>query len=437
MQTAAAHRVTWLLRLLWPTRSPLPRVTAWLWIGLGAANLIAATADAIIRSYNQEDLTEVLSWLQHWTTTGTSPYTSSALAVDYPPYALLVLQWIGWLPANHVYWLYALINAACVVAACWHLTRWLLELNDEPFSAREAVALTGMMLATRAVRFSLRWGQTTPFALLLFAVTMRFAPRRPWVAGVLFALASYKLNLAAGFGVLLVMSGSWLTLAVAAGVAVALTSAFALSIGQPLLVVLSSYVTGVASIYGGAGFLQGSTGFRTLLMESTGNYDVVQVLYPVLAVGLLLVVARLAPRAAHSGRGRALTAATCLLWCLVSLTHQRYSALLLLPAMWLLVPRTSYVGDRRWTSWVLPALGLFYLVRAVPVFVEEWLVAFGGQVSPAGAASVATSLELLQQHGLRVLALSLFGGAVYSLATSAAPRQPACLPPANVPESSS
>lgn len=436
-KVTAAARVSWLLRLVWPTRSSVPQATAALWCVLGSINLVAAVADAIARPYNQEDLTELLSWLGHWSVGAGSPYTSSTLAVDYPPYVLVVLRWIGWIPAEHIYWIYPLINGALAAAACWQLTQWLFEVKERPLAARDAAAIAGMMLATRAIRFSIRWGQTTPFALLLFAVSMRLARRRPVLAGLLFAVASYKLNLAAGVGTLLALSGAWSVLAVAGLAAFGLSCAFAASIGQSVFGVLNDFVHSLTSIYGGADFLPGATGVRTLLMNLIGDYDIVRIVHPLVAAFLLISIALCAYRARHTARGRALSAATALVWSLVSLTHQRYSALLMLPALWLLLPKGDDADDHRPFPWVLPTAALLYLVRAFPISLEEQMVRLLGRGNVSAEQAVTSGIHLVNEHGLRVIAVVLLIGALRSLLTSAGLRQPAFPPPASVRESSS
>ncbi|MBP8274927.1 MAG: DUF2029 domain-containing protein, partial [Acidobacteria bacterium] len=229
---------------------------------------------------SQSDLIEVRSWLSVWIRTGASPYGVADLHVDYPPHGLFALRWLSVVPRPQMLAVFPWVNLLLTALASWQLVRWYSELQDQPLTKAEAVGYLSMLLASRAVRRMLLWGQTASFAILLFALCMRLAARRPTLAGICLGIASYKLNLAVGFGLALLLLGHWWTVLVGAGVAVGLTLAFAATIGQSVDVVAAQYVADFFNVYGGEQFLRGVTGLRAGLMALVGDYSIVRLVYP-------------------------------------------------------------------------------------------------------------------------------------------------------------
>lgn len=114
-----------------------------------------------------------------------------------------------------------------------------------------------MLVSSRAIRRAVAAGQTAPLVLILFVAAMLLARRRPVWAGVCFALASFKLNLATGFGLSLLLLGHVLPLVVAGGIVIMLTMVFAWSVHLPVTTVIASYLRNLYSSTAGRTTFQG------------------------------------------------------------------------------------------------------------------------------------------------------------------------------------
>jgi hypothetical protein len=409
-------RLSSLARLAWPQWSDTPRLTAALWAGLALISLAATMRTILADPTIQSDLSEVQYWLWLWTRRGVSPYgvVHLALPVDYPPFGLYALRWLNIVSRQQMLSVYPWVNLVICVLACWQLVRWFSELTETRLTTPERIGSVAMLLASRAIRRSLLWGQTAPFAILLFVLAMRHARRRPVLAGFCLALASYKLNLAAGFALALLLLGDWPVVAIAAVVAGAGNIAFAMSVGQPVSLVASQYVAGFFSIYGGEAFLAGVTGVRSLLVFLFGDYSIVRVLYPLVVALMLVAVGVLARGLGRDRFGRRLLVMGCVLWSLAGLTHQRYNTLLIFPVLWVLRTEVRPLIRVRWIRWTVPTIALFYLVGALPNFTE---VAIDRALSthPAQLASLHSVMEWFWQQGSRVIVLSAFGVVLLAL----------------------
>lgn len=396
-----------LVRLAWPQWSDTPRLTAVLWSGAALISLVATMHTVVSEPTYQSDLSEVRSWLSVWIRTGASPYDDAHLRVDYPPHGLMALRWLTVVPRAQMLAAFPWVNLLLTVLASWQIVRWFSELQDRPLTRAEAIGHLSMLLASRAVRRMLVWGQTASFAILLFVLAMRLAHRRPTLAGLCLGVASYKLNLAAGFGLALLLLGQWWTVLVAASVAVGLTLAFAVSVGQSVATVVTQYVVDFFGVYGGEHFVRGATGLRTALMALLGDYSIVRVLYPAILTAMLLSVCVLARGIGQMRYGRRLLVIGCLLFSLAGLTHQRYNLLLLMPVLWILRGDTRVIRVR-WIRWSAPTAALVFLVGTLPAFVEAWLTRALAS-HPAVAASIDAAMNGMWVQGSRVIVLSAFG----------------------------
>ena len=396
-----------LARLPWPRSTPAPRVTAAAWATLATASVLSALQLAIAHDW-QTDLHEVQTWIAVWTT-GASPYRA-IYGVDYPPHAFGVLWFFSLSSSAQGFAINAWFNAALSVAGCYLLVRWFAQLSESSLSRLETTSFVCMLLSSRAVRRSIGFGQTFPLVLILFITAMLLARRRPVLAGLCFALASFKLNLAAGFGLALLLLGHTMPLVVAGVIVVALTMAFAWSVHEPVVAVMSSYADSFIHVYGGVDFLIGVTGLRSALTALVSDFRMVQLTYP-FAIGVLLVilVGLSLRRRPDDARLRAIAVVACLLWSFASLTHQRHNTLLLFHAVWIVQWADRGVLQNRFARWALSTGALLLLVINIPDSIESRLVEVSARL-PASFQLIGGAIaRLINEHGTRVVVLiSLF-----------------------------
>ena len=403
----------------------MPRLTAAFWVAVAVGSLAWALYLGIDRHY-QADLEMVQTWLVGWGQ-GLNPYLESA-SIDYPPHAFALLWLLGFGSSPAAMAVYAIANAVLSVAACYLLVRWFAELTGSTLSRAEFISFVAMLLSSRAIRRAIAAGQTAPLVLILFVAAMLLARRRPVWAGVCFALASFKLNLAAGFGLSLLMLGHVLPLVVAAGVVALLTVGFAWSIHQPVGAVLGSYLHNLNGIYGGADFFRGVTGIRAGLADVFSNTELLQLAYPTLVGALLGAVVTLSlVRRPVDARVRAATVLACLLWSFASFVHQRYNTVLLFPALWMMRSEREGLIQHSVIRWILPTVGLLILVANIPYAVEEG-AAQVLRLLPEGMQHIGFALaNLVDEHGTRIVVLVALGLVLRQMAFGA---------PSSTPEAS-
>ena len=278
------------------------------------------------------DYWEVRSWLDAW---HLDPYRVPSLDVDYPPQALVLLAPLKWLPANPA--LFAAINTGLCVAAAWLCVSVTAELARLSLSRLQTSVLVALTLACGAVRVAIWRGQTMALALVLLLLAVRYGRRRPWVAGACFGLGAFKLTMAAGFALALVLLGMSSIFPAAVATMTALTFAYALSHGRGIFPVMADYVQKLRSIYSGTDIVEGVSDLRPIAHDLLANNAVavgVALAVALITLGALVVAAR---RAEPSPRTDSLCFAASLLWTLMNLFHQRYDFVLLMPAVFLLL----------------------------------------------------------------------------------------------------
>lgn len=387
-----------LVRLAWPGASPAPSLTAFGWTVAAVVSVGSALRLAVFFDW-QTDLWEVQGWLSAWAA-GLNPYQAIP-TLDYPPHAFGVIWLLNLGSRPGMMAVYAVVNAALAVLACVLLVRWFAQLRSIVLSRSELVAFAGMLLASRAMRRAIMFGQTAPLVIILFVLAMQLSKRRPVLAGVLFGLASFKLNLAVGFGLGLILLGEWRPLLVAAGVVAGLTAAFAWSIQSPVVDVLSSYVHNLSTMYLGAEFVPGVTGLRTGLVALVSDAQLAQLIYlPLvgLTLGSLITLSLVRRPGAPADRG--MTILACVLWSFISLPHQLYNTVLLFPALWMM--RTRSVQSRI-LRWFLSIAFLWDLIVSVPDVFERW-VWRQSIVLPGSLRSLAaTAIDVADAHATRII----------------------------------
>ena len=312
------------------------------------------------------DYAEVRSWVQHWLVSGTSPYGAPGLQVDYLPHALLLFAPLAVLPdATGALW-FAVLSVCLAAAGTVLLVVVMGRLAGARLTSVEVAATTAMFMSVRPMRLALLGGQTMPFALLLSAVALTLARQRPLMAGVCLALAAYKLNVAAAFGLALLLFGQFVPIAWALLVFVGMTWLTSAVIGETVWALLRGYAVQVTTLYGGADFLRGATGIRPVLASVIPDIVVVNVAAVLFGAGLLVTMVELLRRVRHRREAAPLAVACAMLWALAVFPHQLYNVVLAAPAVLLVHwPESTLVKQPR-LRWLAACLALVYLLPSVP-----------------------------------------------------------------------
>ena len=416
-----------LSRICWIRLSPYPRWTLAMWILLAVASVGSMISLASRFPELSMDYWMVRSWLDEWRFGHGNPYAVPHMEMDYPPWALLLLAPFGWLPIGSATRDLVLINTVIAIAASWQLSGWACELAGAPRRVHWCVAMTAMLLSTRQMRTLLLWGQTLPFALLCFVVAMRQARRRPILAGVCLALASFKLNLAVGFVLALALDRRWRVLVVAAVITVAMHVVAAVSMGLGPLSVIPEFAGRLMAVYAVEGLPVGRTCVPALIGLMIADQTWQLVAYVLFVVGSawgLLVLAR-----RSSGGPTTLHLYAPVLWSLLVTPNQPYNVILVLPVVW-------------WCGWpevqlvrnvvaqrVLMTAAVLLFVATVPESLEPWVAPWRA----AMGVTVGDWLDLLWAERGRITALAGFGLIVASLFRQARAGATSGVPSATAP----
>jgi hypothetical protein len=369
------------------------------WMALGLVSLAAAAAVALIPGYMQ-DFAEVRGWFAVWRFGAGNPYLRLDLDVDYPPHAFLVLAPIGLLPEGLAGLVgYLMFNLVATVTAAYLLARWSTTLTGLRFTHDQIWALAGMVLAMGTTRSSIWLGQTIAIAMCLTLVAMLLVDRRPAWAALALAVASFKPHVVIAFGLALLLMGRLRVLLLAGVMSGALFVLFGLTVGSPPFEMVALYLANLDRLYRGTSHVLSVTSLREVFDAVAGDPIVGLRLHSLVAAGTLAWLLVAAWRSRRSRSRELLVAASCLLWSLIVLPHQRHSLVLLAPALWaVLWPETGCVksaGGRR----LMVALTVIVIVVDVPLALR---LAAGVVTDGVAAARVLRETSYLLTRGLVV-----------------------------------
>jgi hypothetical protein len=228
-------------------------------------------------------------------------------------------------------------------------------------------------------------------SMLFGALAMRWTPTRPWLAAVSLALCSFKLHIAAGFGLaILLVDGPAIVLA-AGAIVLAASWAFALTVGESLVTIVADYTNNLLTLYDGPNRVRGMLSIRFVLGDLIGHYATATAVYVVLAVGSLAMMAILAKRRRADPLAQVYVAVASLLWSLSFLPHQLYNILLAAPALYLLAwPESGLIKHRDLRALVTGAYVMFGVLDVTRVVrwlgrqrpESDWLFWIGYNTSP-------------------------------------------------------
>ena len=326
-------------------------------ISVSAAGIVAS------RPGHLGDLHTVREWLSYWTSTTGNPYTHFAPMLDYPPISFLVLWPVSLLPEQGLaFWF--LPGAVLLTAfAVWTQTSWTADRLRISLSASERLALIALVLAGSGTRSGLWAGQTVALSLIFGMLALRWKRSRPWLAALCLALCSFKLHIAAGF-LLAVLLLAGPTVPIIASVITLLFSwLFAATVNQSLPGILIDYGRNLIALYGGEHRVRGMLSIRFVLDDLIGWYSLSFAVYLVLAVSALTTLVVLSQRRRADDTTQALVAVSSMLLSLVFLPHQVYNSLFAAPALFLLMwPESGLIPNRRIRAIWVAAYVLFGVI---------------------------------------------------------------------------
>jgi hypothetical protein len=290
------------------------------------------------------DFVRVVAWVQHWRE-GITPFTDE-IASDYPPWALVTLLPLAWMPD------------------AWRAPLWIAA--NLGFSLYIVHALTHLLPAQRRLWWWLpvllcvvSFRTLGQFSLLSFALALAGArARSDWMGGVWLGLALMKPQVGGVMWIAHVCLRDWRRVSVAVFVPIVLTLVCAWGLSQSPVTLLGDYARVVSHTHGGEIPFLGHTELESWLWRAFG----VGTSLPVagaLALGLL------APGAVAVWRVRPDTPERVCEWygycgvvSLLATRHLSYDLMLIAPLVmaWTTIgPRAAGVAVLMWLTLYPPA----------------------------------------------------------------------------------
>lgn len=341
-----------------------------------AVNLIAGIALSF-RGGRDGDLFQVARWAGEWLH-GLDPYALAAAGVDYPPWALVLLSPLAWVPNGVLTAVWVAANLGFVAWMVTRLSRWA----DEPRARRTLLA--ALLLCAASLR------TLNQFSVLSFALAIAGAasPSRV-IGGMLLGLSLFKPQIGGVLALWVWLRGQRGRVLAGVAVALALTLVFSIRAGVDPLTVAREYAASLSGTYSDLSSIPGHTDLRSALTLYAPALDTG------LSLSLVLLVLLLVPLGVGLWRsGGALpvgdleVAAFCGVVSLLATRHLSYDLLLLLPLLvaWRVPPfaqeSVAPGQPHRMAFWAIAAL----LIIEVPSWYRRLL-------EPAGL----TGLEFLTE----------------------------------------
>jgi hypothetical protein len=349
-----------------------------------AALMSAATINLIVgvalsfRGGRDGDLFQVVRWAGEWAH-GLDPYALADAGVDYPPWALVMLSPLAWVPNGVLTAFWIAANLGIVAWMVTRLSRW----SNAP-RARQTL-LAALLLCAASLR------TLNQFSVLSFALAIAGAasPSRA-IGGTLMGLSFFKPQIGGALALWVWLRGQRGRVLAGVAVVLALTLAFSARAGVDPLTVAREYAASLSSTYSDLSSIPGHTDLRSALTLYAPSLD------PGLSLSLALLLFLLVPLGVALWRsGGALptgdleVAAFCGVVSLLATRHLSYDLLLLLPLLvaWRVTPFAeeprSAAQEHRIAFWVIAAL----LIVEVPSWYRRLL-------EPAGLTGLAFLTEL-------------------------------------------
>ncbi|HUL75469.1 MAG TPA: glycosyltransferase family 87 protein [Vicinamibacterales bacterium] len=286
---------------------------------LAASNLVAGVVLSLGASH-AGDLVQVVRWAGEWLH-GLDPYSLPDALVDYPPWGLVWLAPLAWIPGG--------VLTACWVAVNLGLAAWAIAtlVGWAPEPRPQRVLLAALLASAASFR------TLSQFSLLSFALAIAGAasPSRA-AGGVLLGLSLFKPQIGGAIALWSWLRGQHGRVLAAIAVVLALWLVFSWRLDVDPITVAREYAAALGRTYGDLSPIPGHTDVRTAIVLYLPQADGGWLLTVAIAAALFapLGVGLWRTRGALPGSDLEV-AAFCGVVSLLSLRHLSYDLLLLLP----------------------------------------------------------------------------------------------------------
>jgi glycosyl transferase family 87 len=346
-------------------------------MSVATVNLIVGVALSF-RGGRDGDLFQVVRWAGEWVH-GLDPYALADAGVDYPPWALVMLSPLAWVPNGVLTAFWIAANLGIVAWMVTRLSRW----SDAP-RARQTL-LAALLLCAASLR------TLNQFSVLSFALAIAGAanPSRA-IGGSLIGLSFFKPQIGGALALWIWLRGQRGRVLTGVAVVLALMLVFSARAGVDPLTVTREYAASLSNTYGDLSSIPGHTDLRSALTLYAPSLD------PGLSLSLALLVLLLVPLGVALWRsGGALpagdleVAAFCGVVSLLATRHLSYDLLLLLPLLvaWRVVPFT----ERPPTEGRAQTVAFWTIAALLVIEVPSW---YRRLLEPAGLTGLAFLTEL-------------------------------------------
>ena len=335
---------------------------------LAAANVAAAVMLSAWRPFRAIDLVTVWNWCRGWLD-GRDLYRLADSVTNYPPYGIVWLAPIAFLPVSELLPSWIVLNVVLALATAILVARTIA--NPPP--ARTATAVL-LFLCWACVRNLLQFSMLS-MALAFLAILWVEAPV---VSGAALALALVKPHIAVPVALALAGARRLRPVVTAALLTMAGTALYAWHVHTTMETATYEYFRVLERMYTGPGALYGRTSLQSWIVSAAGARwgDPISI---AIAMGLLVFTGALAlATRPHADPARtAIVRAMFCVWALLSVFQLAHNFVLFLPAFMTLVlidhaptrrPRYAVAGV------MTAALTVDLPVRLAPALQPGWLL---------------------------------------------------------------
>lgn len=315
-----------------------------------------------LKPEQSQDFRQVSIWLTTWLSDGVSPYhLPEGFTANYPPHAIAFLSPLALIPKEISALIWSLFNVALAPIAGFAAVKIV-----KPDATWKAALLPCLLfLSWAGLRVGLGDGQFSLLMLTFGLLALVNADKRPYLAATLLALSLMKPHIGAAFFLWALLTKRFRVALGALAVLLTGLLLFSLRVAENPLFVTRDFLSVLRHQFGGATFLPGVLELRPLVHLFIGNYTLAETVHLTLLLALLVTICVVAlRRSALTRRQRdvVILQLSCL-WVSMSVFHNPYDTVLLLPVMvglWAM-PAPHPGASRRWRD----QLALWFLQVAL------------------------------------------------------------------------
>lgn len=377
----------------------------YLWLAVAGISLGWGVFSALKPGHSQ-DLKIINTWLRTWLWEGSSPYYLPAIIVgNYPPHGIVVLSPVALIPESWVASIWALMNLAMAP-----LVGYLAYRAMKPGAAwRAALLPCAMFLAWAGLRTGIGNGQFTLLILGLGLLAFIFEEKRPVLGGIFLALALAKPHIGGAFLLWALFTKRWkmtLVACVLMGLGVGI---FSLRLGESPFTSVRAYLAVIQQQFGRGAVVDApnplrAVELRPLISLFISNDVWANRIHQVLLLALLgcIWLAAVIKSGLSRQQRDVVVLLLCCLWVLMSVFHNPYDSILLVPvlmALWVASVPHPFAPQRRHEQPLLWVLQMAMVIELPGVW---WRLSQGRDLAAFNWAGA------IMFHFDRLLVLSLF-----------------------------